>query len=67
MRTPKEKREAKAAGGRIGGRISGRHNVESGHMARISSQGARCANHFRWHVERNIFNPECELCVAKQS
>ena len=40
-----------------GGRIGGRKNVESGHLARI--------NHLQWHVKRNICSSKCKLCLEK--
>jgi hypothetical protein len=54
-------------GGLIGGPKAGRIAVESGQLARLrtsehQSIASKTANHNRWHVKRNIKNPECKLC-----
>ena len=64
-------------GGKAGGRVSGRIAVESGQLASLrttehQSKASKSANHNRWHLNRNIVNPNCSLCnealnVAGQS
>jgi len=54
-------------GGRKGGVTQGRRNAENGWFASIKtfqtcSKGGCLANHNRWHVKRNIMNPDCSLC-----
>lgn len=62
-------------GGPIGGRIQGRKNVENGQLARIRAAGGRASGriavesgrldrgrHTRWHVNRGIISPTCNLC-----
>lgn len=60
--------------GKIGGKIGGRKNVESGHIARLNSNhehqvragraGSLRGTHKRWHVARRIKSPTCSLCGA---
>jgi hypothetical protein len=46
-----------------GGRVSGKNRVESGHMAKIQTPENRAkANHVRWHINRNVLNPNCSFC-----
>ena len=69
--------EVCAKGGRVGGRsrsearlvalrnrgfIQGRASVESGLLQRISAEGGRAAGHVRWHIKRNLINPDCSYC-----
>ena len=58
----------------LGGRIGGRKNAESGHLASIATFesrskggriGGRIVSHTRWHVRRGITNPSCSLCTPK--
>ena len=42
---------------RKNGRKSGRKNVENGHIYKLG--------HIRWHVNRGIVNPNCELCQKR--
>jgi hypothetical protein len=56
-----------AKGGRIGGPKAGKMAVESGQLEGLrtpehQSKAGRSANHNRWHVNRNIINPNCKLC-----
>lgn len=49
------------------GRRVGRWAVESGQLASLRTPehqkaANKHANHVRWHVSRNIVNPECPLC-----
>jgi hypothetical protein len=62
--------------GRIYGQINGRKNVENGQLAGVrtlegSSKGGKIGsyttNHKRWHVAREIVNPNCSLCIAAQA
>ena len=67
-------REKMTEDGRKGGAVSGRMHAESGHCARIAASGgriggrigSRVTNHLRWHQARNIFNPDCALCIAQR-
>jgi hypothetical protein len=54
-------------GGKAGGPKAGRIAVESGQLESLrtfehQSQAGKVANHNRWHVKRNIINPNCKLC-----
>lgn len=49
-------------GGRKGGRKGGRDAVESGQLAAARPK----AHHVRWHVNRNIVNPDCTLCTLNK-
>jgi hypothetical protein len=56
-----------AKGGRVGGPKAGRIAVESGQLDSLrtfehQSKAGQSANHNRWHVKRNIINPNCKLC-----
>lgn len=31
------------------------------------AKGGKVSAHKQWHVKRNIFNPDCELCVDEQT
>lgn len=31
------------------------------------AKGGKLSAHKQWHVKRNIFNPDCELCVAEKT
>jgi hypothetical protein len=55
-------RKGGAIQGALRGPILGRWAAESGLCARIASLGATASNHTRWHVARNINNPNCKLC-----
>jgi len=45
------------------GRVQGQKNVESGLLARLrTSKHQKFAIHARWHTNRGINNPACELC-----
>jgi len=60
-----------SSGGKAGGPKSGRIAVESGQLASLrtfehQSNASKFANHNRWHVKRNIINPECKLCQEAQ-
>ena len=54
-----------------GGLIGGRKNAESGHCARIAhlgglaggKKGSAKTNHIRWHVNRNVIDLKCSMCV----
>jgi hypothetical protein len=48
--------------GRKAGRIGGRKNVESGHLANVR----RIANHNRWHVARGIQKEDCKFCFPNE-
>ncbi len=48
----------KAQAGAIGGRISGKKNVETGRLERAQ----RLGRHVRWDTNRGIVNPACEFC-----
>jgi len=65
----------KGNGGRIGGVIGGNKQVTNrigifspemrGVGGRVGGKiGGRVATHNRWHVQRNIINPNCELCTS---
>lgn len=52
-----------------GGKIQGRRAWDSGQLASITtsevcSKGGRACCHLRWHVKRNMKNPNCEFCVG---
>ncbi len=48
-----------------GGQIGGRKVVENGHLASIQTPENRAKGlHTRWHVKRNIVNPNCQLCAT---
>lgn len=54
-------------GGKIGGPICGRIAAESGQLAKLrtfehQSKAGKSVNHNRWHINRNIINPQCALC-----
>lgn len=62
-------------GGKVGGPIAGRKNVESGHWASLKTKehqskagsvggkiGGVVSTHNRYHILRNIQNPNCSLC-----
>lgn len=49
------------------GREQGRKNVESGWiqaLGRSNRNNGIKTSHDRWHVKRNISNPNCKLCIA---
>lgn len=68
-------REVCAKGGHTQGLIQGRKNVENGHLASLRTKehqsragrmgalmGGPKGRHTRWHINRNIANPNCSLC-----
>jgi hypothetical protein len=55
--------ESRSKGGIIQGPIAGRIAVSSGQLLSIAPSGGRMACHLRWHVNRGIVNPKCELCT----
>lgn len=53
-------------GGRIGGRITGRKFKEEG-LGLFAVQNQGIGPHTRWHVNRGVVNPNCDLCQKQQS
>lgn len=65
------------------GRLGGIATVESGHLKRITDKqhaqqtgifdpinhekGSYMGRHIRWHRNRGIFNPKCEICCQEQN
>ena len=71
----KSRSPEKMAANAANGDRFGRWSVESGHLASLRTPehqskagkaggkiGGIAANHLRWHVKRNIINPNCKLC-----
>ncbi len=68
LRTTEHQAKAGRKGGLLGGktqgRIQGPKNIASGLLKSICADGGRAAGHTRWHIKRNLTNPDCALCVA---
>lgn len=68
---PEKARQIWRQGGLIQGPIQARKNVESGWIQALGRANAESgllirASHIRWHVNRQISNPDCKLCTAQK-